>query len=136
MAKLKTGRFSAEEMALIVSAYGNGTRVETIAKALNRSEKSIQKFVNEGIATAADTIPVATPKDPTTIPDPPKPLEIGYARKHFEIPDSKNPGKNRSGIAIMTEGGSEAGDQFLKAEKDGLLPMSTKHKNCIAKAQQ
>lgn len=134
MAKLKSGKFSAEEVILINAAYSHGTNVETIAKALNRSEASIRKFVGE--KEKAESIPlVPLTKDPTTIPDPPAPLNPGYARKHFEIPDSKNPGQKRKGMAIMTEGGSEAGDKFLKEDIDGLLPMSSKHRDCIARAQ-
>ena len=134
MAKLKSGKFSAEEKEVILSAYHNGTSTETLAKLLNRSEKSIQKFIDNN-TKESDVIPLATPKDPTTIPDPPAPLNPGYARKHFEIPDSKNPGQKRKGMAIMTEGGSEAGDKFLKEDIDGLLPMSSKHRDCIARAQ-
>lgn len=132
MAKLKRGKISLEEMVLINSAYSHGTSVETIAKALNRSETSIRKYVGESYKeekVASET------KDPTTIPDPPPPLDPGYAKRHFEIPDSKNPGKKRGGIAIMTEAGSEAGDAFLKADRDGLLPMSGKHRDCIVRAQ-
>lgn len=134
MAKLKTGKFSDEEIILINSAYSHGTSIDVIAKALNRSQKSIQKYVGE--SKKDESIPlVPLAKDPSTIPDPPHELTPGYARKHFEIPDSKKPGQKRKGIAIMTEGGSEAGDTFLKAEKDGLLPMSSKYKNFIVKAQ-
>jgi hypothetical protein len=106
-----------------------------LAKLLNRSEKSIQSLIddnNQIKKIAPEPIPFVH-KDPESIPEP-SVLNPGYARRHFEIQDSKNPGKKRRGMAIMTEAGSEAGDEFLKADKDGLLPMSSKHKNCIARA--
>ena len=136
MAKLKRGKMSLEEMILINAAYSHGTSVETIAKALNRSETSIRKHIGESYKEKQVALETEDPTPiPESIPDPPPPLDPGYAKRHFEIPDSKNPGKKRKGIAIMTEAGSEAGDSFLKSDRDGLLPMSVKHRDCIVRAQ-
>lgn len=131
MAKHKTGKFSAEEVEVILSSASNGTSASVLSKLLNRSENVIQKLIDSKV----NTTPIVEEKDPSTIPDPPATLQSGYAKKHFEIPDSKNPGKIRKGMAIMTEAGSESGDEFLKNEKDGLLPMSSKHRDCIVRAQ-
>lgn len=123
--KFKRGRFSEEELSVIKSSP---LSAEQLSDVLNRSVKSIESILNKTNEL---------PKQPVLekqIPDAPPDLPKGYAKKFFEIEDSKNPGKKRKGIAILTEGGSEAGDEFLKADKEGLLPMSSKHRNCIAKA--
>lgn len=128
MAKLKRGKISEDEARLIRGANGAGASIRYIAGALNRSEKVVQKFLEENTESIS---PIE--RDPTSIPDPPKPLPVGHAKKYFEIEDSKNPGKKRKGMAVMTEGGSEAGDDFSKSDAS-IAPMSSRYNNCIAKA--
>lgn len=130
MENFKRGRLSGEEISLIKSS---SLSPEELSKALNRSVKSIQSVLDKGgkVNQPAKVKPVLA----DNIPDAPSELPKGYARRFFEIDDSKNPGKKRTGMAIMTEAGSEAGDDFNKARDDGLLPMSSKHNNCVAKAQ-
>lgn len=131
MASFKRGRLSGEEISLIKSS---SLSPEELSKILNRSVKSIQSVTNGGEKVNKPVEKTqSAPID--NIPDAPAELPKGYARRFFEIDDSKNPGKKRTGMAIMTEAGSEAGDDFNKARDDGLLPMSSKHNNCIAKAQ-
>src|SRR4051812_41660196 len=116
MAKFKRGRFSAEEVSIIRNSKST---VEELSKVLNRNPDSIQKLLTP-------TSNVVEPKpeqkqepesEAKNIPDAPEGPPKGYAKKFFEIDDAKNPGKKRRGMAIMTEGGSEAGDEFLKADK-------------------
>jgi hypothetical protein len=112
---------------------GSSATPEELSKALNRSVESIKKV--RGINIREKSEPTVNMGKAPSTPDAPEELPKGYAKRFFEIDDSKNPGKKKSGIAIMTEGGSGAGDDFLKNSENGLLPMSSKHKDCIVKAQ-
>ena len=128
MAKFKRGRFSAEEVSVVLNSTAT---VEELSNVLNRNPDSIKKLLDSHNKVKKNPEEFKV----ETIPDAPEELPKGYAKKFFEIDDSKNPGKKRKGMAIMTEAGSDAGDQFLKNTEDGLLPMSSKHRDCIAKAQ-
>ena len=135
MASFKRGRFSAEEKDIIAKSIGAGVTVESLSKTLNRSVDSINKVVSGPKEEKVDNSQTYKVEPLPNIPDAPADLPKGYAKKFFEIEDSKNPGSKRKGVAILTEAGSEAGDDFNKARNDGLLPMSSKHRSCIAKAQ-
>lgn len=136
MANFKRGRFSAEEKDNISKLVNSGMSVDLVSRALNRSVESINKILAGPKEEKADNSSQTYRLEPIKeMPDANLELPKGYARRFFEIDDSKNPGKKRTGISILTESGSEAGDDFNKANANGLLPMSSKHKNCTIKAQ-
>ncbi len=63
MVKLKTGKISEDEGSIIVAAHRAGSDNKLIAKAFNRSEKAIAKFLDshEQIQVPNESVT----KDPT-----------------------------------------------------------------------
>lgn len=119
MAKRKTSELSKLEIFYIKEMSGKGIAVEQIAKDLNRTIGAVNQYYPTKPVPHVDNTP-----------DPPKEVLKGEAKEVF-----KSSVGNRKGLAVMSEAGSEIGDRFLKINVSDLAPMSSKHKNCIVKAQ-
>lgn len=132
MANYKRGKLTEIEQKVILTSF-KSVGVEALSELLNRSASVITKYYNENTKEEAPIPPQE--QKVLEIPDAPKAQPKGFAKKHFDIMDSNKPGEKRRGLAIMSENASAAGDEFLQQKKDGLLPMSSKNANCIARAQ-